>query len=899
MWGKGRSDRDRAEEQQSHIDLETDQLIAEGVASEKARAMARARFGHNAHLERPTSWPRPSWLAIIARDTRYASRQLAHAPVATATILLSLVIGIGVNSAIFSLADQVLVRALPVEAPHEIVQLDWQGEFMGGGRGFGSLIPHPLYVDVRAHHDSLGSPLFRHIAARSPGRVTVSLQEGTERAQVELVTGDYFALFGIRPELGRVFTADDDQVLDGHAVVILSHTYWRTRLGADPDIVGTELRINARPFTIVGVAPPGFHGTDWSVSTELWMPMMMNAFVHDWGELDEHRVRFQHVYARLMDGVDAGRAQATLQPWFERRLVTDMEQEEWPADVEAAKLDQYLASTLAINAGGQGQAGRAEELRSPIVILSAATALVLLLACLNVANLSLAQTVSRSRETGVRAALGASRRRLMAERLAEAGLLAGIGTGAGVLLAPFFGRWILSFLQVGDVAALALRPELDLRALFTAGMIAVVATLLSGVGPAWFAGATEPIGALKAAGRSMTGGMGLRRALVVGQVGLALVFLVGATLFGLTLRSLKLDGPGFATDGLMTFTVNPLNDGYELPESKLAIEQILRGLQKLPEVDEASVSSFALLTGGGWGNTMLVESDRQFMTEEAMPMNAVSPESFDTLGVRVVRGRNFDDTDRYDEEGWLLRSAIVSEEFVRRYLPDHEPLGVRIDFGFGGFREPRVEIVGVVQDYREQDLRDREPKVYFSVWERTVNRGVFYIRAQQSSEALGGRLLEVVKGVDPMITVSDLRTFDGQIDRLLVFERMLATLGSAFAGFALLLAMIGIYGVLSFAAQSRSKEIGIRVALGARPGSAAGLILSDAAKLALIGVTVALPVAYALGRLVETQLYGVGTLDPMVLAGCVSLLLAVCLAASAAPALRAARVDPQEAFRAE
>ena len=679
MFRAFRSRRDKRAEVESHIRLEADQLEAEGLSPDQALAQARARFGYTAHLDNAGSFYIPGWAEVAWRDTRQAARQLIQTPVSTLTILASLIIGIGINTAVFSLADQVLVKALPVESPDEIVQLSWEGEFIGGGRGWGSLLPHALYLDLRADQE-----LFADVAARSPGEITAVTGQGSERLHVELVTGSYFPMLGIRPELGRVFTADDDLVPDDHAVVILSHEYWQSRFGGDPDVVGKELRVNMRPFEIVGVAPAGFHGTDWSMAPSLWLPMMMNDHVHEWGDLEESRVRFQHVYGRLAPGVTADDAQRRLQPWFQRYLRTDMERDDWPADVDESRVDAYLASTLAVDAGGQGQAARETLLKQPILILTAATALVLLLACLNVANLSLAKAVARRGETAVRVALGASRRRIVLERLAEAGLLAFIGSIAGVLMAPLVGRWILSYLQAGSGFPMALSAAIDSRALGLAMVIAIIATLVSGVGPAWFAASTPPMGAMRTGTRSVTGGLALRRLLVTGQVALALVFLVAAGLFGTTLRSLKLQGPGFGTDNLMTFTITPANDGYETMESKQALQNILTELQNLPAVSEAGVGVWPILAGGGWGNPVLIDGATRRTTEDGLPMNAVSPGFFAALGVPVVLGRDFNEADRYDEPGWYIRSALVSESFVERYLPDENPLGVRIDFGSRG-----------------------------------------------------------------------------------------------------------------------------------------------------------------------------------------------------------------------
>ncbi len=893
MLGRKRSPLDERDEVQSHIRLEADRLETEGLSPVDAMARARASFGYSPHLDPTARSARTAWTDLLTWDLRHAIRRLRATPVSTVTILASLVIGIGVNTAIFSLADQTLVRALPVESPEQLVHLEWDGHFVGGGRGYGHLIPHPLYEDLWAEQT-----VFQEMAARSPGEVTLQIGDQSERAQVDLVTGSYFPMFGLRPHLGRLLTEDDDQLLDAHPVVVLSHAYWQSRFGADSSVVGQSLRVNARAMTIVGVAPPEFRGTDWSMAPAMWLPMAMNNLVHEWGRLDERRVRFQQVFARLADDLSPETAQVALQGWFQAYIRADMQREGWPTGLESADVREYLASRLAVRPSAQGQAARAADLRQPMLILTAATALLLFLACLNVANLSLAKAAKQQRETAVRTALGASRGRLMLERILEASVLAGVGGSLGVLLAPAVSRWVLRYMSVGG-PSMALQSQLDGRTLATALVLSIIVTLLSAAGPTWFAASAQPMGALKSRSGASTGGFQVRRALVIGQVSLALVFLLGAGLFGTTLSTLRTAGPGFDTERLVTFTVTPTNDGYEGLESKRAIGRILEGVQALPSVIAAGVGRYPLLEGGGWGNHVAVQAGTRFETDLVLPMNAVSPRFFESLGVPITLGRDFDSRDVVDDAAWQYRAAIVSEDFVERYLPGEYPLGARIDFGGNPDREPRMEIVGVVGDYHEHGLREARPQVFFALWEGIAGNGTFYLRTREPFEAVSRGILATVANVDRNLTVSDMRTVDDQIDRLLVSERMLASFGRGFALFAVLLAVIGIYAVLSFAAESRTKEMGIRVALGAPAGSPGRLILQDAIRLGGLGILAALPIIYVLGKLVESQLIGVRAIDPGPILIAAALLLSVCLVASVGPARRASSVSPTEAFRTD
>jgi predicted permease len=874
----------------AHIRVEADRLIEEGVPQAEAMARARTRFGERPEIS-PARGPRRSWVDLVAADMRYALRSLRGEPVSTATIVVSLVVGIGVNTAIFSLADQVLLRPLPVPEPDRLVQLHWEGQWIGEGRGWGSVLPHPLYEGVRESQS-----MFSSVAARSPGEVTLVTHAGSERADVTLVTGAFFETMAITPRLGRFVDDSDERVLGQGAVMVLSHAYWASRFGADPDVVGRQITMNGRPMTIVGVAPDGFYGTDWSVVPVAWIPMSMNPVVHAWGRLDQPRVRFQHVYARLAPGAEREEAETALQPWFSRYLDLDMERPNWPGDRDPSEIRAYLASRLAVVPGGHGQAARSEALTEPVLILTAATALLLLLACLNVANLSLARAVTRTRDTAVRTALGASRARIVSESLVESTLLAVAGGALGVAVAPAVGRWILRYLEVGG-RGMALATGIEGRTLAVAAIVAVVATLLSGAGPALYASSARPMDALRT--RTAGGGLGARRALVVAQVALALVLLTGAGLFGTTLTTLKSNGPGFVTDRLITFGVHPGNDGYAPLEAKRVLEEVLREVRGIPGVEGAGLAAWPLLGGSGWNNNMLVEADEPFVTDVALPMNGVTPGFFALLGVELRAGRDFDARDRADGDASRLDAAIVSRSFVVRWLPDRNPLGVRIDFGRDPSVAAHMEIVGVVDDYAEHQLCEPRPQVYFPFDAPLRAGGYFYLRARSTEAAISQAVRAGVAKVDPLLTIADFRTLDEQIDRLLVFERMLSSLGAAFALVGTFLAVIGLYGVLSFAAEARTREVGIRMALGAPRRAASRLIVDDALRLVGLGVVIALPSIWLLGGLIRSRLYGVSAMDPRSLGLATALLVGVCLLASALPARRISRTDPLEALRVE
>ncbi len=893
-----RPDDDFADEIEAHLRLEADQLIEEGVAPDEAMMAARREFGNvTRSRERFYESNRRMWLENLWRDAGYALRQMRRSPISTATIVASLALGIGLNTGIFSLADQALVRALPVRAPEELVQLHWDGRFVGAGMGsvgFGSLLPFPLFEDLRADND-----VFADMLARTTAEVHLRSGELSEAVPVEIVSGTYFSALGIQPAQGRLFGEADDQNPDAHPLVVLSFDYWRQRFGGDPGVVGTQVRMNDHPMTIIGVAPEGFRGTDWSMAPSLWIPMAMKArATNGWSGVDERRARFSHVFARLAPGVSREHAAGQLRSWFKNYLRSDTEREGWPAVTEG-QMAEYMASELDLRPGSQGQSRLQREIQQPMLILLAATGLIFLLACLNVANLSFARVVAGRRATALRSALGASRWRIVGEQLIESGLLALMGCVFGAVLAPLVSRVVLSFLGEGRAGHVALDTALDGRMLLFAVAITGLTTVLSGAAPALYVASIRPVNALKQQASAIAAGFTLRKTLVVGQFVLALILLIGAGLFSRTLGSLRDQGPGYATTNLMMFSVRPMSDGFEREGTQPLLRELQAAVERVPEVEQVGIAAFEMLTGGGWNNPMTIEVDEPIVTDHSHPMNAVSAGFFESLGTPMVAGRSFDERDHFEELGWDLRSVIVNQAFVERYLSNVDPIGARLAIGNGPDLVPEIQIIGVVQSFRDTQIRETRPQAFFSLWETGFTQGTFYVRTRTSSTAAARSIRTAIARVDPSVTVLSLRTLDDQLDRMLSNERMLATLAGAFAVLATLLAMIGLYAVLSFSAERRTKEMGIRLALGAQRWAAGGLIVREAVTLAAVGLVIALPAVYALGRLVESQLFGVEPLDLPTFASAVGALVVVCLVASVFPARKVGTMDPLVALRSE
>ncbi|MEM7357275.1 MAG: FtsX-like permease family protein, partial [Acidobacteriota bacterium] len=599
----------------------------------------------------------------------------------------------------------------------------------------------------------------------------------------------------------------------------------------------------------------------------------------------EHRARFAQVYARLPAGLSRRQAEMQLAPWFEAYLQADVQRADWPSVTEE-QLQGHLATELRVMAGAHGQSWITRRIEQPLAILMGACGLVLLLACLNVANLSLARAYAGRRATALRTALGASKRRILGESMIESAVLALLGTGLGALTAPAVSRFTLTLLLDNETGGAALRPELDLRALLFALGLTVLVTLLSGAAPALFTASMRPIEALRQHAGGGGGSSTLRKALVIGQFTLALVLLVGAGLFARTLGSLRGDGPGYATSNLLMFRLAPAKDGNDFAQTRRLIHRVRDELGQQPEISAVGVASFEMLSGGGWNNPItLATATGRVVSDRSLPMNAITPGFFAALGVPLLHGRDFRPADA-TAEGWGLKVAIVSQELVDRYLGGENPIGDRLAFGTAPDADPDIEIVGVVRSFQDFDLRQPEPQVFFPLWQVNTADATFYLRTDAASDTAAEVIRQTVKAVEPALTVFAVRTVDDQLDRLLVSERVLATLASTFAVLATLLAVIGLYGVLAFSAERRKKEMGIRLALGAPRWSAGGLIVREALALVALGLALALPIAWALGRLVESQLFGIHPMDPATITAAIVALLAVSLGASALPAVR-------------
>ena len=877
-----------------HLDRRIIDLERSGLPIGEARRQALLELGGIAQIQEEVRdiWL-IRWLRDFTYDLRFSARSFLRTPSFIITAVLSLVLGIGATTAIYSLVDQVLLHALPVRQPERLVLIDWRGDQVANGFGSWNLMSYPICRDLDKQKQ-----FFEGVFCRALTTVNLSTGGDYRPAPAEIVSGNYFPVLGVGPALGRVLANDDDGTPNANPVAVLSYDFWDTQLGGAPDVVGREVLVNRHPLTIIGVAASTFNGIDVGQVPSIWIPASMSAqAIPGFNDLLDRRTRWMQVLGRLNQGVTLQEAQAGLQPWFKAMLQEDTLRAGFPV-ITTERRQEFLNSSLVLAAAPQGHSSLRRRLSEPLWVLFAVTAVLLGLACLNVSGLFLARGSARDREIGTRLVLGASRGRLGRQLLADSLLIALVGGLLGVAAAPIAVRTLIAFLPQGT-APTALRASVDSRLLLFALVASVAAGLLSGLAPAWQARRRSLVSSLRERGGTAFGGVRLRKVIVTVQIALTLTLVVGAGLFLRTLDALMAKGPGFITSSLVSFGIDSLRSGYSTAEGNRLIRRIDEAVRQSPITQASAIARFPLLTGGSWNDEMTILADKRISTDRDVNLNSVTPGFFQTMGIRIIAGRNFDERDARapGEPGW--GSAIVNEAFVKRYLGGRSPLGVRICAGSGPNAKPDIEIVGVMSNFSYRGLREDSEQAYFPFYEGEHSFGTFYVRVRGTPESSFASLRAIVHSADPSLPMTDFRTLDEQLDRSLNTEHILATLSGSFSTLALLLSLVGLYGVMSFVVTQRTREIGIRLALGAMPWSAIWLVLRDALAMILSGIGIGLPFVWALGRLVESQLYDVKPSDPAVIAITILVLGSAALGAALIPAYRASGVNPTDALRVE
>jgi len=894
-WRRRRLEQELDRELRDHMERRVDDLRQAGATDADARRQAALEFGGLAQVREEVrdTWVW-RWLDNAARDIRYAFRTLQRSPGFAITALLSLTLGTGVNAAIFSLVDQVLLRPLPVSDPDRLVHLVWRGNSLASHWGAGYLMSYPLCRDLQEQREFFDGIFCRHVT-------TVNLSNGQQREPVraEIVSGSYFPALGVRPALGRLLDASDDLRPGGHPVIVLSYRYWVNRLGGSPEVVGRKVLVNNYPMTVVGVAPAGFPGVDPLAPPMLWVPAAMTEQAANidayWDRLLDRRAAWLNVLGRLKPGVSTEQAKAGLQPWFTSMLVADARREGFPR-VTAEQRTSFLASTVDILPAPGGLSNLRGALERPLWILTGGTLLLLFLASLNVAGLMLARGAARSRELTTRMAIGATRARITSQVLVESLLVTVAGGALGLVAAPAAAQVLLAYLSWDR----DIHVHIDGGVFAVAFLTSVAIGALCAIAPVLQTGRLPLIAALKERSPLAGDGLRLRKALMIGQLAFTLILLVGAGLFVQTLAHLY-DEAVFPSSRLLMLSVSPPTSGYSPSDADRVMREVYQRLQEVPAVERVAAANARILSGGAASTTLTIQSDKRFVADGAVARMRVGPGFFATLGTPVIAGREFEEGDVRPPGAAPTgeRTALVNESFARRYFKDRSPVGYRIGLGNRPDAVTNIEIVGVVKDIGFRDLRDAErEKVYFHYWDRDSSGGTFYVKLRGTGDAAFAAIRAAVAQVDPALPVT-LTTFDEQIERSLWTERMVAGLSTGFAVIALLLSAVGLYGVMSFMVTQRTQEIGIRLALGATRRTAVWLVVRDALVMVGAAAAIALPSALALKRLVEAELFGVRAFDGPTVALAMAVLAVVTLVGVMVPAWRAASLNPTDALRLE
>jgi putative ABC transport system permease protein len=833
-------------------------------------------------------------MAAILQDLRYSLRALRKSPVFLTVALFSLALGIGANTAIFTLINQLILQPLPVRDPEQLVMLAGRGKHYGGNNGPDRL-SYPMYQEIRDKNQ-----VFSGMFCTYPGTVSATFQGRTELIGADFVSGNYFPVLGIGAAAGRVFTASDDLIQGGHPLVVLSYGYWRARFGADRGIVGKQIVVNGRSLTIIGVSPAGFDGVEPGRAPQIRIPMTMKDELprSDFSRLNEDRFRWTEVFGRLKPGMTIRKAQAGLQPLFHQILNREVTEKAFSKASPFVKAE-FLKMWMEVMPGSKGRSNLRKAYSKPLFALMGIVGLVLLIACSNLANLLIARASARQKEIAVRLALGAGRGRLIRQLLAESLLLAAIGGLLGVGLAVMIDQALIDFLPSGHTP-LSLSSTPDWTVLAFTCAVSLLAGALFGLAPALQSTRPALANTLKdqAGGVIRGGSAGLRNGLVVAQVSLSLLLLIGAGLFLQSLHNLKSLNPGFEIKNLLAFDVDPTMSRYDKNWSTEYYRRLHDRLSALPGVESQTFAVIPVLEDNEWDNWVTIEGYSAKQDERPDPhMQYCSPRFFQTLKIPVLLGRDFNERDVVGAP----KVGIVNQKFVKRYFGGADPLGRHLGMGIDPGTKLDIQIVGVVADTKYESMRDEVPyELYIPSDQKDFATGeTVYVRAPGDPTPLFNSLRAAVREVDPNVPMYDMRTLDNQMQISLLTERLLATLSSIFGCLATLLAALGLYGVMAFMVARRTREIGIRMALGAGRSSVVWMVLRETLTLTGIGVAIGLAGAYGVTRLIQTQLFGVQPTDLLTMAAASLGIAAVTALAGYIPAKRATGIDPMSALRFE
>jgi len=885
------------EELSAHLEMLVEEHVRKGMSAKEARYAARRQFGGVEQTKEDyrdqRGWP---MLETLLQDLRYGLRQLRRNPGFTAVAVLTLALGIGANTAVFSLLNAVMLRELPVQNPGQIV-------VFGEGRARGSTddfactraYSYPFYCEIRQKNQVFSdvSALLSVLFAGMHGAIDGS--GNLEPMNVQLVSGTYFSTLGVKPVLGRAFTEAEDEPAGGHPVAVASYTWWKRRFGRDPSVVGKTVSLGATVYTIVGVTPPEFFGTMVGESPDLWIPLSMEKQVSPgWNGLDDKWFESLEILARLKPGVTAGHAEANV------NLLARQVWQEYAGPVLTREQEQQLERAhIKLTPAARGLSELRFEFSLPLQILMMVVGLVLLIACANIANLLLARATARQREIALRMAIGAARSRLIRQMLTESLLMASLGGALGVLFASWASHVLLAMVSAGP-EPLPLNVAPDTRLLAFTFVVSLVTAILFGAAPALRATKVELTPALKEGrgGFSIVGRTGLAKALIVSQVALSLVLLIGAGLFLRTLVKLAKVDTGFKKENVLLFGIDPVDAGYKL-DSRLVnlYQQIEQRVGAQPGVRSASVSHYTFNEGEDGTGVAVEGSGPQAENPPNVNHNVVGPGYFATMGIPLLVGRVIGPQDTASSP----KVAVINETMAKEFFPGGSPIGRRFGMEDVARHRSDFEVVGVVKDAKYVSLRERpQPAAYYPY---AQNIGPYYydfeVRYVGDPRAIISEVRQAVAEVDRRLPISYQNTLAEQVDRSIADQHLVAQLSAFFGLLAVFLACIGIYGLMSYDVSRRRNEIGVRMALGAGYSKVLWMVMRESLILVGLGLLVGLPVALAAEGLASKMLFGLKPTDPLSVVGAAILLLALAALAGYLPARAATQVDPMAALRNE
>ncbi len=835
----------------------------------------------------------------MLQDLRYALRQLRKSPAFTAVAVLTLALGIGANTAIFTLLDQALLRALPVSHPEQLVRLRYTGSNTGRISVFGGdskdFFSYPMYRDLRDKNQ-----VFSGVLADDEIGVGVQWNNQPDLASGELVSGNYFDVLGVRPAEGRLFVPADDAAQNGNPVVVLSFNYWNAHFGSDPRVINQLLYINGHPFTIIGVTEPNFHSVIANYRPKLFVPMVTKPIVMPGtNDLEKRRSSWANIIARLKPGVSREQAEAAMTPLW--RSIRASELSEIKDATDLFRKHFVEESQLQLLDESRGFSPLREEIQVPLLIVMGMVGLVALMACVNVSSLLLVRAAARVKEMSIRYAMGAGRSQVIRQLLMEGLLLGLLGGTLGLLFAPIVSAFLARRIAGDTATELPFSSHPDLRILLFNFALAFLVSILFSLAPALRFLHPDLVNSLKQQTTTGSGGhLRFRRISVGVQVGLSLLLLVGAGLFVQTLRNLKALDVGFTTDHLLTFAIDPTLAGYDPKQAMPLQKHLLDVLASQPGVRSVAGTDDPELSNNDERSNITIGGKTLKPDEDIhVEMAAVTPAYFTTLGVPLLAGRTFTDQDIAGK----ANVAIVNANFARKYFGDPKnAVGHMIGRGSGPDTKVDIEIVGVVGDVKHRNMRaEIDTTVYRPYFQDSLQFGYmqYYVRTWQAPEAAQMTVRRGVQQVDSKLVIDTLRTMDEQVADVISNDRLIAMLAVSFGVLATILAAIGLYGVLAYVTAQRTREIGIRMALGAQRSTVMRLVLSDVVWLAGISIVVTLPIAILLTRMIRAQLYNVSPADPLVLFLGVLLVATVALLSALLPARRAATIEPMKALRTE